>query len=481
MLFNSEAFLFFFPTVVILYYLIPHRWRWLLLLLSSYVFYMWWEVSYILLIWLSTLADYYSGLKMGSLPDKQQRKKYLYLSLFVNLGMLGVFKYFNFFSGNVNTLAESFGSNWQLEYSELLLPVGISFYTFQTLSYSIEVYRGNVKPEKHLGKFALYVAFFPQLVAGPIERAQRFLPQLQEKVRLNTQRIKTGLRLITWGLFKKVVIGDRLAYYIEPVFDNSTEYQGWQIVIAACGFAFRVYCDFSGYSDIAIGAARIFGYDLMQNFRQPFHAHSMREFWRRWHISLSTWFKDYVYIPLGGNRVTRWRWYYNLIIVFVAVGFWHGANWTFICFGLLHAVYILLESWLQPLNELFEKVTGLKKLPRLNYTRKVIQTFILFSFSFVFYRANNVSDSFILMGQIFPLQGSQLDIPLYTDHLPDIVIAILALILMQVVHHIQEKGSFSQWFDPKPHWFRWACYVLIVWIILNFGIFEEKQFIYFQF
>ncbi len=481
MLFNTEAYAIFFIGVALLFFRWPSQYRWVILLGASYFFYMWWEPDYIILILLSTAVDYYTGLQMGRLPDQPSRKKWLYLSLLVNLGLLATFKYFNFFADNWNSLSEIMGMPTHLPYSEWLLPVGISFYTFQTLSYTIEVYRGRIKPEKHLGVFALYVAFFPQLVSGPIERAQRLLPQLKKKIGFDYKRVKSGLLLMAWGLFKKAVIGDRLAVYIEPVFDNPYDHQGWPVVIAAIFFGIRVYCDLSGYSDMAIGAARIFGVDLMINFRRPFHATSIRDFWRRWHISLSTWFRDYLYIPLGGNRVVKWRWYFNLVLVFAAVGFWHGANWTFIGFGLIHAAYILIGDMTQLTRNRLDRALGWNRLPRINMIRQIVITFLLYSFSMLICRANNITEAFYLVGQLFPLNLSQLNVPMYTQNLPDLLILLAALLIMEGVHILQSRRSVYGWLNALPFWVRWSIYILLAWMIFALGIFEERAFIYFQF
>jgi alginate O-acetyltransferase complex protein AlgI len=342
MLFNSLHFLFFFPAVVALYFATPARYRWALLLAASYYFYAAWRLEYVVLIMVSTLADYLCGLRMGRLATKRERKPWLILTLVVNLGLLFVFKYLDFFGDSLRALFNQFNIFYDVPAYNLLLPVGISFYTFQTLSYSIEVYRGNQKPERHLGIFALYVSFFPQLVAGPIERSTRLLPQFWVQHGFDASRAASGFRLILWGFFKKIVIADRLAIYVNDVYGNPGAQDGLTLLVATYFFAFQIYCDFSAYSDIAIGSARIMGYDLMQNFRRPYFARSIQEFWQRWHISLSTWFRDYVYIPLGGNRVPKWRWYVNLMAVFLVSGLWHGAAWTFVVWGALHGGYLIV-------------------------------------------------------------------------------------------------------------------------------------------
>lgn len=342
MLFNSLEFLLFFPVVVALYFATPARYRWILLLAASYYFYAAWKAEYLVLIIGSTVVDYWAGLRMGRHETRTGRRPFLIASVVTNLGVLFTFKYFNFFNDSVRAVLDRANIFYDVPAFELLLPVGISFYTFQSLSYSIDVYRGQKTPERHLGIFALYVAFFPQLVAGPIERSTHLLPQFFEQHRFEYDRAVDGLRLILWGFFKKLVIADRLAIYVNEVYGNPGAHSGGAIALATYFFAFQIYCDFSGYSDIAIGSARVMGYDLMDNFRRPYFAKSIREFWSRWHISLSTWFRDYVYVPLGGSRVATWVWYSNLMIVFLVSGLWHGANWTFVVWGGLHGTYMVV-------------------------------------------------------------------------------------------------------------------------------------------
>jgi alginate O-acetyltransferase complex protein AlgI len=362
MFFNSLEFVIFFPLVVFAYFALPYKWRWSLLLLASYYFYMCWRPEYIILIIASTLIDYFAGLRMGQV-NKKKRKKYLILSLCTNLGLLFAFKYFNFFNNSLQATFNQFNLFYNVPAFSVLLPVGISFYTFQTLSYSIDVYRGDREPERHLGIFALYVAFFPQLVAGPIERSTHLLPQFYEKHNVDYVRITNGLKLMTWGFFKKLVIADRLAIYVNQVYNAPGDFHGAHIWIATYFFAIQIFCDFSGYSDIAIGAAEIMGYRFMKNFRRPYLAQSIAEFWKRWHISLSTWFRDYLYIPLGGNRVGKWRWYYNLFVVFMVSGLWHGANWTFVVWGALHGLYLVFAIVTQSHRESFSRWIGLTSIP----------------------------------------------------------------------------------------------------------------------
>jgi len=380
MLFNSLEFLVFFPLVIMLYYALPFGYRWLLLLVASYVFYMWWKAEYALLLLLSTGIDYFAAIALDKTENRTKRKWLLALSLCSNLGILFFFKYFNFVNTNLGSVSELFGLAYQPSPLDVLLPVGISFYTFQTMSYTIDVYKRNMKAEKHFGYFALYVTYFPQLVAGPIERAERLLPQLHVHHPLSAENISRGLKLIFWGMFKKVAVADNLAPYVNEVFNHPQQYEGLSFMLATVFFSFQIYYDFSGYSDIAIGSARIMGVHLMTNFNHPYFAKSIAEFWRRWHISLSTWFRDYVYIPLGGNRNNHYR---NILITFLLSGLWHGANWTFIVWGGLHGLYMVVAEKTKSFQH---KLIGGK-------AAHVVITYLLVLFAWIFFRANSIGDA----------------------------------------------------------------------------------------
>jgi alginate O-acetyltransferase complex protein AlgI len=400
MLFNSLQFIFYFPIVVALYFAIAPKYRWILLLIASYYFYMCWNYKYIILIITSTLIDYFAGIHIYTTKTRWKKKLYLLLSLMTNFGLLFSFKYFNFFGETLNFFFDKFNLFYNLPELNVLLPVGISFYTFQTLSYTIDVYRGEKEPERHFGLFALYVSFFPQLVAGPIERSTRLLPQMHKHFKFDYEKVKNGILQMCWGFFKKVVIADRLAEYVNMVYNNTGSYDGLHYVIATVFFAFQIYCDFSGYSDIAIGTASIMGFDLMRNFRRPYLAHNIREFWQRWHISLSTWFRDYLYIPLGGNRVVKWRWYYNLFITFLISGLWHGANWTFIIWGALHGFYLVFSIWTLNIRGKFNTAIfgNTKSLYKI---AQIAITVLLAWFAWIFFRANNTGDAFHIINKIF--------------------------------------------------------------------------------
>lgn len=489
MLFNSLEFILFFGVVAALYFLFISKYRWGLLLVASYYFYMSWNPAYIGLIILSTCVDYFAGLKMGGTEDKGKRKKYLYLSLFINLGLLFTFKYFNFFNNSLSMIVKDFNMTWGIPTFDLLLPVGISFYTFQTLSYTIDVYRGKKKPERHFGIFALYVSFFPQLVAGPIERSTRLLPQFKEKYEFNYNRVTSGLQLMLWGYFKKVVVADRLAIFVNGVYNDVDGVTGIPLILATVFFAFQIYCDFSGYSDIAIGSAKIMGFDLMENFKRPYYSKSISEFWKRWHISLSTWFKDYLYIPLGGNRVPKLRHYFNLFATFLVSGLWHGANWTFVIWGALHGMYQLVGVATNDLREKQKKLIGLNKIPAVDKILKIIITFILVDFAWIFFRANNISDAFYIVNNLFTgltaqltsIKNIQNSISGFGFSKVDLLIALFVILVMESIHFIQRYGSIRGMVQDKPVVIRWSLYYLLILMILMFGVFGSNQFIYFQF
>ena len=487
MLFNSLHFLVFFPAVVALYFATPFRFRWVLLLAASYYFYASWEPVYLGLIVLSTLVDYVVALRMGALPSGRKRRPYLLVSILANLGMLGTFKYLGFVTDSFRVLSGQLGIFQDFAAFDLLLPVGISFYTFQTLGYSIDVYRGKKEPERHLGIFALYVSFFPQLVAGPIERAGRLLPQLHQRHTFDYHRVTSGLQRMMWGFFKKVVIADQLALYVDPVYASPESYPGQVVILATYLFAFQIFCDFSGYTDIAIGAARVFGYDLMENFQRPFFAASIQDFWRRWHISLSTWLRDYLYIPLGGSRVSKGRSYFNLFLVFLLAGLWHGAGWNFVVWGGLHGMYLIVSVATQDVRDrLWEGLHGMTAAvawinsQRVRHLVAVVSTFHLFVFSLMVFRAGPLSHAFVVItealqvdfstsGPPSPLAGGRL------------VVVLGAIVFLEVVHLVQRRVDIAQVFSTMPGWARWSVYYVGVFAILLFGEFGGREFYYFQF
>src|SRR5665648_195821 len=475
MLFNSIHFIVFFTVVTTLYFLILHRYRWLLLLLSSCYFYMAFVPVYILILGTTIIIDYYAGIYLERTKGKR-RRYFLVASLIANIGVLAIFKYYNFLNGNLSDFLNSIGYINRIPNLSILLPIGLSFHTFQAMSYTIEVYRGNQKAEYNFGIYALYVMFFPQLVAGPIERPQNLLHQFYEKHYFEYERIVDGLKLMLWGLFKKIVIADRLALYVNVVYDNPSEHSGLSLSIGTVFFAFQIYCDFSGYSDMAIGAAKILGFKLMTNFNRPYLSRNISEFWKRWHISLSTWFKDYLYLSLGGNRVSIPRWYFNLLFVFTISGLWHGANWTFIIWGALNGFYlvfaILTADWRRRINHYIY----LDRLPWLHNFLQISITFILTCFAWIFFRANTSSDAFLVLTKIIKMNG-----PLFIDEVT-MVYSLFGIILLVLVETNTEyfKGSFSL-INHHNQAVRICTYTFLILTILLIGVIDGSQFIYFQF
>ena len=397
MLFNSFQFLFFFVVVWLLVLVTRGTPRKVILLAASYYFYMCWSTRYIFVIWAITVIDYVAGLQIEKAEQQGRRRLYLALSLFCNISLLVIFKYFNFLTGSVRSASHLFGLQYDPPLLAIILPVGLSFHTFQAMSYTIEVYRRRVPAEKHLLEYALYVAFFPQMVAGPIERPYELLPQFHREPRISFEGVRAGMVQALWGLFKKMVLADNVADFVKLIYDTPRHYSGAALSLATLLFSIQIYCDFSGYTDIALGLARMMGYELRINFMQPYFSRSVGEFWRRWHISLSTWFRDYVYIPLGGNRVKLSRHYANLVITFVISGLWHGANWTFVLWGFLHAVYLIVAQAISPFVPRFGRV------PRLQACVKIVVTFSLVTFAWIFFRANTVADSWFIATHLLPL------------------------------------------------------------------------------
>ncbi|WMJ82393.1 MBOAT family O-acyltransferase [Clostridium sp. MB40-C1] len=488
MLFNSFKFIIFFPIVVAMYFIISHRYRWILLLGASYYFYMCWNPKYVVLILTTTLISYLSGIWIEGTQDIKKKKIYLNFSILSNIAILFLFKYFNFFNDSFRQIFAHFNLNYTVPSFKLLLPVGISFYTFQSLSYSIDVYRGVKKAERHFGIFALYVSFFPQLVAGPIERSDRLLPQFYEKHKFDYKRVTDGLKLMGMGYFKKVVIADRLAILVNTVYNNPSAYKGVPLIVASVFFAFQIYCDFSGYSDIAVGSAKVMGFELMENFKRPYFSKSISEFWRRWHISLSTWFRDYLYIPLGGNRVKKGRYFFNNLITFLVSGLWHGASWTFVIWGGLHGVYLIIGSITKNTREKFAEVIGLKKSPKIYKSLKVLITFILVDFAWIFFRANSISDAIYIIKNLFNGLGDVQGLNEIKDILLSLGldkvsfgVGVIAIVIMEIAHLIQARQSLIKFIREKPILIRWTFYYALILTIMLFGVFEQSQFIYFQF
>lgn len=476
MLFNSFNFAIFFIAVTTAYFVLPHKYRWMLLLSASCYFYMVFVPVYILILGFTIIIDYFAGILLEQ-SQGRKRKWFLVASLIANIGVLSVFKYYNFLNDNLTAFFHGVGFENPIPYLSILLPIGLSFHTFQAMSYTIEVYRGKQKAERNFGIYALYVMFYPQLVAGPIERPQNLLRQFYEKHEFDYERIVDGLKLMLWGFFKKLVIADRLAIYVNAVYNNPDQHNGITLLTATIFFAFQIYCDFSGYSDIAIGAARIIGFKLMTNFSRPYFSINISEFWKRWHISLSTWFKDYLYISLGGNRVSVPRWYFNLMLVFLISGLWHGANWTYVIWGGLNGLYLVSAVVLQPLKSRFESVTGLNRVPVLNKAGQILLTFALTCFAWIFFRANSVEQALMITGRILKPEG-----PLFYEELSLMVMSVLGIAFLIAVEFKMEYFNAKISFFNNQNWFiRNLSYATIVILILLIGVFDGGQFIYFQF
>ena len=509
MLFNSFHFLLFFPIVTIAYFLLPHRFRWILILSASCYFYMTFIPKYIFILAITITIDYFAGLGLEKFKG-EKRKWLLVLSILSNIGMLAFFKYFNFANENLTALAQFIGWNYPIRDLAIILPIGLSFHTFQSLSYTIEVYRGRQKAERHYGYLATYVMFYPQLVAGPIERPQNVLHQFHTEQTFDYQRVTDGLKWMAWGMFKKVVIADRMALLVDPIYNSPNSHTGPALAFATIAFAIQIYCDFSGYSDIALGSAQVMGIKLMKNFDHPYFSKSVSEFWSRWHISLSTWFRDYLYIPLGGNRVAKPRWALNLLITFLVSGLWHGANWTFVIWGALHGLYVIVYGLAEKLRTRVAPALRMDRLQRLTSTLSTLTTFALVSYAWIFFRANNVSDAFYISKGLFSGWGdymaqikstlfggagsahieTTLDSifsaisPFTTEPRSFILITILALLVFLIVEIKQFQGNFLGELSLQPAYIRWALYSLIITLTLVFGTTytgAQRPFIYFQF
>ncbi len=469
MLFNSLDFLLFLPIVLVIYWLLSKKIKFqnIILLLSSYIFYGWWDYRFLALIFTSTMIDYMVGIQLDKSNIKSVKKRWLLLSIFFNIGLLGFFKYYNFFihsfMDSLALMGYSINNSWMLN---IILPVGISFYTFQTLSYTIDIYKEKLKPTKDFISFAAFVSFFPQLVAGPIERASNLLPQIMNSRIYTYKTLSTGVKLTIWGFFLKLVVADRAALYVNAVYNNIENHDGLSFITATLFFSFQIYGDFAGYSLIAIGVAKMFGINLMKNFDRPYFSASISEFWSRWHISLSTWFKDYVYIPLGGNRTKKMRWLFNLFITFLISGLWHGANWTFVIWGALNGVYLIIEELLTK-----KRKTGLLD---------IFLTFILINFAWVFFRAKNLEGAFSIIEKIFTKPGS-----LYIGSGDDVTASFYTVLAISLLLIVEIKREFfNSLFSISNNKFqiiRLTSYSILVFIILYLGVFGESQFIYFQF
>ncbi|MBX4205985.1 MBOAT family protein, partial [Candidatus Microgenomates bacterium] len=418
------------------------------------------------------LVDYFAAHFIEK-SKNQKRKIFLLMSILANVGILCFFKYFNFFFDSIAHALGIFNLNPNLPHLSIILPLGLSFHVFQSMSYTIEVYKKKFKAEKHLGIYALYVMFYPQLVAGPIERPYSLLPQFYEKHNFEASRVFNGLKIMLWGFFKKVVIADRLALLVNPVFSSVGSYSGFTLLLATYAFTFQILCDFAGYSDIAIGASQVMGFNLRDNFNRPYLSSSITEFWNRWHMSLSNWFRDYVYIPLGGNRVSKLKWYRNIMIVFLISGLWHGADWKFVIWGGVHGLYVILESIIKPLRDKIGKIVS------------ILVTFNLVSFAWIFFRANTVKDAFQVINKIFAylinFKGTILLDNYVLQNKENFIIVFLLICFVGFIYLIEKHENMRKMFAGKPIMFRWSIYYLLLLMIIFFGVFNQTKFIYFQF
>lgn len=465
MLFNSFNFIFFFLTVTTLYYLLPFRFRWMLLLLASCFFYMAFIPIYILILIITIVIDYLAGIYIEKAQNPLRKKALLTISILSTCLVLCIFKYYNFIVVNYNEIAKVLHWNYRIEILKIILPIGLSFHTFQSLSYVIEVYRGNQKSEKHFGIYSLYVMYYPQLVAGPIERPQNLLHQFRTKVNFDLSVLTQGLKWMCMGFFMKLVVADRCSLYVNAVYNNVHAHSGFTFIVATFFFAFQIYSDFAGYSLIAIGASKVMGIQLMTNFRTPYASNSLSEFWRRWHISLSTWFRDYLYVPLGGSRGSKINTYKNLFITFLVSGLWHGANWTFVIWGAFHGLYLILESF----------VANGKK-----YKYPQIWVFAVVCFGWIFFRSNTVQDSFFIIKSIFTHFGT-----LFIPNNQDVTAPIYAVVAIAILLILENRSRIANMLLPDnkriTSSMKMMFYISLILVIIYLGVFDGGQFIYFQF
>ena len=486
MLFNSVSFAIFLPVVFFLYWFATNKdfkRQNILLLLASYYFYASWDYRFLFLLIFSTLLDYFTGIKMSEAENKNKKRFWFWLSIIINLGFLGVFKYYNFFTASFAEALSHLGLHVNFWTIKVILPVGISFYTFHGLSYVIDIYNNKIKAEKDFINYAVFVCFFPLLVAGPIERATHLLPQIKKERSFNYTQAIDGLRQILWGLFKKVVIADTCSDYANIIFANYLDYNGSTLLLGALFFTFQIYCDFSGYSDIALGTARLFGIELLRNFAFPYFSRDIAEFWRRWHISLSSWFRDYLYFPLGGSKGGTWMKVRNTFIIFLVSGFWHGANWTFIIWGALNAIYFLPLLLLNKNRINLEIVAQGKMLPSFKELISMIVTFSLTVLAWIFFRAETVTQAIEYIRKIFsPTLFKAPDERAFTAIKTNPAFAIALIFIFMIIEWAGREHQYAlarfglNWYKPA----RWAFYYVIVLAVFLF-MGKEQQFIYFQF
>lgn len=499
MLFNSLQYVVFLPVVLALYYLLPHKFRWILLLIASYFFYMCWNVTYALLIMISTVVTYFSGMLISKQNDRKNsgeidddtaaknKKLFVALSLIINLGILAFFKYSPMVLKTIQGISDAIGHNTQVPQFSFLLPVGISFYTFQALSYTMDVYREKIGACHHFGKYALFVSFFPQLVAGPIERSTNLLPQFDEVKKFDLVKGRKAFLLILWGLFKKIVIADRVAVAVQSVYADVTVHNGVTIAFATFLFAIQVYCDFSAYSDIAIGSANLMGFDLMKNFDRPYFSKSIGEFWRRWHISLSTWFKDYLYIPLGGSRVSKSRWAFNVMVVFTLSGLWHGADWTYVIWGSLHGVYQVIGRFTQKYRDNALKALHIKREWKIMQLVSMAITFWLFCYALMIFRCNDIPQAAFAAVEVFKLNGEMFNLTSLLASagmsMNDFLLSFATIFLLLIIQIVQGRTTIGDLLEKAGWPVRWVVYFALIFGTILLGLYGvgDAAFIYFQF
>jgi len=479
MVFNSFAFLLFFPIVTILFFLLPHKFRWVLLLAASCFFYMYFRPVYILVIFFTIIVDYFAGILIYRAQGKK-RKWFLAMSIVANVGVLAIFKYYNFLDSNVGALANVFHFTNPIPALNILLPIGLSFHTFQAMSYTIEVYRGNCLPERKFNIYSLYVLFYPQLVTGPIERPGNLIHQFYEKKEFDPDRVGRGLQQMCWGLFKKVVIADRISIYVDTVYANVHLYTGVTFWFTSIMFLMQIYCDFSGYSDIAIGAANVMGFTLMQNFKRPFFSRNIAEFWTRWHISLTTWFRDYVYFSLGGSRVSVPRWYFNIMAVFLLSGLWHGASWNFVLWGGTLGACMVLALIFKRQNEAISNAIGIqKRFPTLASAFDMLVVYLIVSFACIFFRAKTFHDALFVIKHLFIFERQK---PAFFGTADNFIYSIFGIAILFLVEYSQEFIIKKEvlW-QPATPVIRYVFYATVISIFFLIGVFNGGQFLYFQF
>lgn len=489
MLFNSINFLFFFIIVTTAYFILPHKYRWFLLLCSSCYFYMSFIPVYILILLFTIAVGYFAGISLETAQGKK-KKQFLTAGLIANIGVLVFFKYYDFLNDNLSFLLHGLGFSNPIPYLSIILPIGLSFHTFQEMSYLIEVYRGRQKAERHFGIFAVYVMFYPQLVSGPIERPQNLIHQFYERHYFDFNNFTEGLKLMLWGLFKKIVIADRIAIYVNAVYNNAEHHNGITFVVATVFFSFQIYCDFSGYSDIAVGAARVMGFKLTNNFNLPYLSKSIAEFWSKWHISLSNWLRDYIYLPMVSSlaikiknkkflNIDRTILIYSgaTLVTFLISGIWHGAGWTFVILGVLHAFYLIFAIVTKKIRFRLAKKSGLSRVPVVYDTLQILATFVLVTFAYIFFRADNFNDATTVIKSFSTLRG-----PVFYENYKDIGYPIFGIFFLALVELKRKyyRGNIS--FLSSKSWIvQSLTFAILIILIFMVGVFDGGQFIYFQF